>query len=361
MEIHQLTCFHACRDCGNGRWKHPDLIAKYVLLLKRLIAEHKLYAGTLVMICIENHIWTGFLGTCQLKPALQTLIKADFDQNTFVISYALTDQGIPDVTTLQQLLQEHLYDDDPTKAISVQVWGQACSLDADHQLVMTLGEPGEEYVLDSSKPLQCKPKAPRNMPFGIKLQQKKKRTKQKNKTGSQGKSKAAAKWNLKRNQPDTEKQLELFASSDSDDGDDDDELHPVSEVQEQQGEEAKQLEEEAQKDERARALAHAAISKGASFFSAELGLGEAELAKSRRSSCFKCKLPIPVNTPRFAWQYDRKRPHAWVHGSCVASAAVQYNIAQSTLERMSRLHDSSSNDLIKNTAMQAIHDIRLAL
>ena len=350
LEIHQTTCHITCQPCGNHRWKHPELVSKYALLMKRLISDRKLAAGTLLGIHIENTTGTYLLGICQLKPARQTLLPVEVDSNTDLISYALTDKGVPEVTTLHHMLSSTLYDE-PAKTINVDIFDSSCSLDVNHKMVRHAVDHREEHVLDTSQPLQQPSRAPIKLPFGIKATVRKKQKAVKKTTC---KNKASAKWNgTRRRQDDATDCLE--ASQSSSDGMEEEELCPISEVHADQAKELKNLLTESKKDEEARAKAHVAFAAGRTFFAAEIGLlNNAELAKSNRSKCYACKTAIARGAVRFPWQYDKLRPHAWMHGTCIPGLARKINLVAATLTNMTQLHEISSCPMIKADAKNVI-------
>lgn len=61
----------------------------------------------------------------------------------------------------------------------------------------------------------------------------------------------------------------------------------------------------------------ATVQPSSSYFSREIGLLDADMAKTGRAVCIHCKVKIAKDTVRFSWYYSKVRPSAWCHSHCL--------------------------------------------
>ena len=100
------------------------------------------------------------------------------------------------------------------------------------------------------------------------------------------------------------------------------------------------------------AIAEASLSiqeelvRGKTFFGAE-GISGAELARTGRSICGICHIPIMQSAVRFSYYYHPKRPSRWMHGTCFPQylatlTALQQERVMSQLQGLQHQSSSSS-------------------
>lgn len=91
-----------------------------------------------------------------------------------------------------------------------------------------------------------------------------------------------------------------------------------------------------------------------SFFSKTIGLADAGIAISNRSNCYYCKGKIQQGAIRFSWHHSTKRPSVWVHNECLRGLTDQENLHSQCKQRLQELRRNMDGS--QPTVLAAIDD-----
>ena len=350
--------------------KDPAFVHLKVLVknFSQLIKANQTHSGDLLMFsfprCPDS---VYFLGAMLKNPHLQMLVKARVTDDE--AEFELTG-GQPQIVASHELFLEHLGDfgDYDNFEVMVEVWQCQHFLQDGQDMKANPVKKVCAFSV-STKPLPA-PKRPKGeLPYGLKLPKKTRKTKaEKGKKPSSKKSSGKTKIckefaDIEMVDSESDDNANDLNSSDGDgdsaqsEGSDED-INKESERVVPPSDEVAAAENEfkavAQEIERAdilradvaESIALNQLSRPqSSFFSWSLGIDErgdlSGLAASGRSRCLHCKNFIVKGSPRFAWYYSRARPHGWLHAHCTVLHIVAQNddahFVTSSVQRLTAL------------------------
>ena len=349
-------------------------VCKMVQVFNRALLDNKVSMGSLLLLTTSSSSFLAFLGVCMQRPRLHTLVKAQMDVASDVVTFVnhSVDSLRPVVQTSHQVFNDIITD--PKGCVTVEVLEYCLIWQEDGcGLTVQAAAPSQEFILDPSVKLHVR-KPHRKLPFGLKFptrkktQTKKKKKKKKNKKSKVPKassSSSSGHGNEKnQNQSEQHDQVqELVASLQQEESEAYGSLSvAASAAHEEKEAEVLMVECQAFKDEivpddddpgtgmplpssssskptletQQKAPATPAP-KASSFFSRKCGIDDIGFAVSNRSSCYYCKNRIVKGQVRLSWYFETRRPSSWVHVDCVKPLICRDGFRADSVQRMKQL------------------------
>ena len=375
-------------------WKECCSKSPYSLTLDAMLqnfsdvlSQHEVKPGTLLGFKSDftSRSIVCLLGVTLQKPKLQTLMCARFNA-TDRVEFVLED-GIPKICTARQLFKDYIDDflrsasglDDPTASeiqVEMEVWNHSVEWFEGNKLVAVANSLCHSLHISSCKRRVTK-SAPGKLPFGMKMSSKPKPPMKKT---------TVKKKPLAREKPRSFKGNEspeiidsdsdacaesdsLTISSTSDNEDrgtamESEPVDPISTTMAHEERRAKRLQKEMEESQGFKAQLRQQCLTGeappgfqTSFFSKEIGLDHGAIAVSGRSICLQCKIAIPKGSVRFAWFYNRLRPHGWLHKGCVVQMVQGSGLHEQAAEKLGQISSQATGSAGVGEVQQAASEI----
>ena len=354
-----------------------DVATKFVKIFNRVIIDHSLKVGQLLVFSTASDSVFAFMGVRMQRPIVHTLVRATVGHDEQIL-FANGEQTQPvSLMTSHELFNQ--LDPSTGESIVVEVWSYTLEWNRDTgHLQIQMESKVKGFTLDPATKLTTrKPRI--KLPFGLEMK-KKERKKASKRTGS-AKSKTMRSRRLLDatdtahsqqqssgrdhdgndlkgdgdgdHASDSDSSTSSHPSTDSiirgseapEEGIEDIDIAGTSDAAKQEDHEAKELIDEheiirnefqstpalpssssgTQKSETCQAAkpskrlepkVQEPKGKG-TFFSKECGLAEVGVAASNRSRCYFCQNLIAKGSTRFSWHHSILKPPVWVHDGCL--------------------------------------------
>lgn len=328
------------------------------------------------------------LGVTLQKPKLQTLMCARFNA-TDRVEFILEDgiPKIPKICTARQLFKDYIDDfvqsasglDDPTASkiqVEMEVWNHSVEWFEGSKLVAVANSLRHSWHISSCKRRVTK-SAPGKLPFGMKMSRKSKPPVKKTALKKKPPPKQKPHIVNGNDSPETidsdsdacaeSDSLSISSTSDNEDTGtamESEPVDPISSTMAHEEKRAKRLQKEMEESQGLKAQFRQQCLTGevppgfrSSFFSREVGLDHGAIAVSGRSICLQCKVAIPKGSVRFAWFYNRLRPHGWLHKGCVVQMAQGSDVHAQVIDKLGQISSQAAGSAGVGEVQQAASEI----
>ena len=373
------TCMPGFCGCS----QHADIASQLVRAFHICLTEGQVKTGSLLILSgTESSVTrTFFLGVTLKKPLLQTVVLACIEDDRVSFKGARQEHlhphqlaSIPIVTTTAHLfldLLQHTAGPGDGFEFEVEHWFYKPFVDEAGRLHVNPEYVIQQFTFNPDKKSSVQRKAPVSLPFGLKPDRKRRRVEGGKPKSSTTKT-SEAKPNVSKiarkphrhdgythedsDMTDSDESepgfgSQLFAVNDSSNADhaveEEEQIEPINEVMQQEILNAKEVAEEiAQADQVQEAFTAEVEASGATlgktFFSKTLGLGAGSFAPTGRAKCYSCKEAITKGSIRFEWQWNKLRPHGFLHPYCIPQVSKSSNLEKETLEQLVKITSASS-------------------
>lgn len=335
-----------------------DKVKTLVANLATQISQNRLRPGNLLLFSTDQCAGSDssiacFLGVVLKKPQQHMLLESLLhDADVSEVSLKSDERGLPVVYSSHEFFLRLLRSKSGKQSlhVSVQAWQCQVFLHEGHHIKSNPEKQIADFAVTetTSKPARIKRETVK-LPFGLQASSRKRSKKPKCQPKPSKRSRGSG-LQLPTVEPQHASSSSNASSSESSATDQEvadpeqetETVVPASATAQKEQQNLNKLAEEIQtmdslKEEAAKKV-HAPT-----FFTQELGLCEAALARSGRSVCMHCRQLIQNQSVRFSWYHSKVKPPGWLHFFCVVEYAQQADQAGATADKLESIIQSQSS------------------